>query len=75
MTKYRIVESKIPELLNDGVTIKYTYRYDIEYQKSLLFGLIKRWTICAYGFATLELAKARIEFWKEKEIWKVIDVD
>lgn len=75
MTKYRIVEAKIPELLNDGVTIKYKYRYDIEYQESLLFGLIKRWTKCAYGFATLELAKARIKFWKEEETWKVIDVD
>lgn len=75
MTKYRIVEAKIPELLNDGVTIKYRHSYDIEYQESLLFGLIKRWNKCGIGFTTLELAKARIKFWKTRETWKVIDVD
>lgn len=75
MEKYRIVEAKIPELLSDGVTIKYVHRYDIEYQGSLLFGLIKRWTKCGPSFGKLEHAEGRIKFWKERESWKVIDVD
>lgn len=75
MTKYRIVEAKIPKLMDDDVTIKYLYSYDIEYQESLLFGLIKRWTKCARHLNKLEHAQAKIKFWKEQETWKVIDVD
>lgn len=74
MTKYRIVEAKIPVLLKDGITIKYTYRYDIEWQESLLFGLIKRWNKGS-SYDTLEQAKAKIKFWRKNKTWKVIDVD
>lgn len=75
MTKYRIVEAKIPKI--DPIyeiEIKYLYRYDVEYQESLLFGLIKRWNKCG-SFNKLEQAKAQIEFLKEKETWKVIYVE
>lgn len=75
MTKYRIVEAKIPKIEPVyEVEIKYLYRYDVEYQESLLFGLIKRWNKCG-SFDKLEQAKAKIKFLKEKETWKVINVD
>ena len=74
MEKYRIVEAKIPELLDDDITIKYLYRYDVEYLETLFFGLIKRWNKCG-SYYKLEQAKAKIEFYKKKETWKVIDVE
>ena len=80
MEKYRIVEAKIPRLSHpDGAVdfvpnIEYEYRYDIEYEDSLLFGLIKRWEKCG-SFNTLKRAQQQIKFWKERETWKVIDVD
>lgn len=73
MTKYRIVEAKIPIQLRNN-EMKYEYRYDIEYLDSLLFGLIKRWEKNG-SFDTLEKAKKEIEFRKRKETWKIIDVD
>lgn len=75
MAKYRIVEAKIPKIdpLYE-VKIEYLYRYDVEYQESLLFGLIKRWNKCG-SFDKLEQAKAKIKFLNTKETWTVIDVD
>jgi hypothetical protein len=74
MTKYRIVEAKIPKLMDDDVTIKYLYRYDIERQVSFFLGIGKSW-VKAGSHDKLKLAEAQIKFWKEKETWRVIDVD
>lgn len=74
MTKYRIVEAKIPKLMEDDVTIKYLYRYDIERQVSIFLGLGKSW-VKAGSHYKLEHAKAEIKFLKEEETWTVIDVD
>ena len=74
MTKYRIVEAKIPKLMDDDVTIKYLYRYDIERQVSIFLGLGKSW-VKAGSHYNLEHAKAEIKFLKEEETWTVIDVD
>ena len=74
MTKYRIVEAKIPKLMNDDVTIKYLYRYDIERQISIFLGLGKSW-VKVRSHYNLEQAKAEIKFLKEEETWTVIDVD
>ena len=74
MTKYRIVEAKIPKLFPDAMNVEYLYRYDVEYLETLFFGLIKRWNKCS-SYYKLEQAKARIEFLKAEETWKVIDVD
>jgi hypothetical protein len=74
MTKYRIVEAKIPKLMDDDVTIKYLYRYDIERQVSIFLGIGKSW-VKAGSHYKLEHAKAQIEFWNTEETWTVIDVD
>jgi hypothetical protein len=74
MTKYRIVEAKIPKLMNDDITIKYLYRYDVERQVSIFLGLGKRW-VKVLSYYNLEQAKAKIKFLKEEETWTVIDVD
>jgi hypothetical protein len=74
MTKYRIVEAKIPKLFDEEVTIKYLYRYDVERLDVSFFGLIKRWQKCGSHYK-LEHAKAQIEFLNTKETWTVIDVD
>lgn len=80
MGKYRIVEVKTPYqysekgFFNFIPEIRYEYRYDIEYNESLFFGLINRWNKCG-SFNSLKQAKAQIEFLKEKETWKVIYVE
>lgn len=74
MTKYRIVEAKIPKLFPDATNVEYLYRYDVEYLETLFFGLIKRWNKCG-SYYKLEQAKAQIEFLNTKETWTVIDVD
>ena len=66
MTKYRIVEAKIPKLFPDAT--------NVEYLETLFFGLIKRWNKCG-SYYKLEQAKAQIEFLNTKETWTVIDVD
>lgn len=73
MTKYRIVEAKIPKQM-ENYDIQYEYRYDIERQVSIFLGLGKSW-VKAGSFDTLKKAKKEIEFWKEEETWTVIDVD
>ena len=74
MTKYRIVEAKIPKLFDEEVTIKYLYRYDVERLDVSFFGLIKQWQKCGSHYK-LKYAKAQIEFLNTKETWTVIDVD
>ena len=74
MTKYRIVEAKIPKLYYEEVTIKYLYRYDVERLDVSFFGLIKQWQKCGSHYK-LEHAKAQIEFLNTKETWTVINVD
>jgi hypothetical protein len=74
MTKYRIVEAKIPRLYDEEVTIEYLYRYDVERLDVSFFGLIKQWQKCGSHYK-LKYAKAQIEFLNTKETWTVIDVD
>ena len=74
MTKYRIVEAKIPKLYHGATGVVYLYRYDVERLDVSFFGLIKQWEKCSSHDKLVE-AKAQIKFFKEEETWTVIDVD
>ena len=60
--------------MGDDITITYLYRYTVERQVSIFFGLGKRWGK-VLSYYNLEQAKAKIKILKEGEILKVIDVD
>lgn len=73
MGKYRIVEAKIPFIgLDDN--LMYDYRYDVEEYYSWCFGLIKGWEKVS-SHLKLDHAKNKIQLLKEKETWKVIDIE